>query len=133
MKRTIVFVASAVLLITLGVYSFFIAPSNDELEAVRNMTIENINMEEINDGVYRGSFAYGSYTYEVEVNIKDHRIGKIDVISNRDTEHAKKAESVISRILEKQSLDVDVVSGATTTSKALLKAIENALNTSPVE
>lgn len=36
-------------------------------------------------------------------------------------------ESIISRVVENQSLKVDVVTGATVTSKALLKAIENAL------
>lgn len=36
-------------------------------------------------------------------------------------------ESIISRVVENQSLKVDVVTGATITSKALLRAIENAL------
>ncbi|HYE83068.1 MAG TPA: FMN-binding protein [Clostridia bacterium] len=90
------------------------------------MPIESVNLDGINDGVYRGSFTYGSFTYEVEVGIKGHNIEKIDVISNRDTKYARKAEGVIGRVLEKQSLDVNVVSGASTTSKALLKAIENA-------
>lgn len=34
---------------------------------------------------------------------------------------------IINRVLEKQSLDVDVVTGAIATSKGILKAIENAL------
>jgi uncharacterized protein with FMN-binding domain len=37
------------------------------------------------------------------------------------------AEGVVKSILDQQKNDVDVVSGATTTSKALLKAVENAL------
>ena len=52
---------------------------------------------------------------------------KIDVIKNRETEYAKKAEEVTKNIIRYQKLDVDVISGASTTSKALLKAVENAL------
>lgn len=127
MKKTIISIVCILLLITLGVYLFYILPNEKKLEVVRNMPIENVNLEEINDGTYRGDYSYGSYTYKVDVIVKAHKIEKIDVINNRDTSHAKKAEGVISRVLEKQSLNVDAVSGATTTSKALLKAIENAL------
>ena len=49
------------------------------------------------------------------------------VVKNRATTHAETAEGVAQRVLEQQKNDVDVVSGATTTSKALLRAIENAL------
>lgn len=38
-----------------------------------------------------------------------------------------KAEAVIDTIIDKNTLDVDVVSGATMSSTAILKAIENAL------
>jgi uncharacterized protein with FMN-binding domain len=59
--------------------------------------------------------------------VKSRRIETITVIKNRETHYARKAEGVITRVLEAQSPDVDAVTGATTTSKALLKAIENSL------
>lgn len=37
------------------------------------------------------------------------------------------AENIINKVIESQSIDIDVVSGTTVTSKAYLKAIENAL------
>ena len=37
------------------------------------------------------------------------------------------AESLIDKILDEQSLDVDIVTGATASSKAILKAVESAL------
>ncbi|AOT71241.1 FMN-binding protein [Geosporobacter ferrireducens] len=131
MKKVLIAATSAILLITLGIYLFFILPNEKNLDVIRNMPIENVDLNKINDGVYKGDFSYGSHTYKVEVSVIEHKLEKIDVISNRDSSHAKKAEGVISRILEEQSLDVDVVSGATTTSKALLKAVENALKSSP--
>ncbi len=61
------------------------------------------------------------------MTVKDHKIAGIKMITNRNTAYAKKAEGVIQKILEKQSPNVDTVSGASTTSKAILKAVENAL------
>ncbi|GAB1456487.1 hypothetical protein MASR2M48_17950 [Spirochaetota bacterium] len=50
------------------------------------------------------------------------------MLSSGDTKQAKMAEGVFASIISEQKNDVAVVSGATTTSKAFLKAIENALN-----
>jgi uncharacterized protein with FMN-binding domain len=133
MKKIILIIILSLLLIAAGIYLFYILPSEKELAAVRNMKIEDVNLQKVNDGTYEGDYSYGSYTYELAVSVKAHKIEKIDVISNRDTSHAKKAEGVISRVLEKQSANVDAVSGATTTSKALLKAIENALKSGLAE
>jgi len=41
------------------------------------------------------------------------------------------AEGGTPRILEVQDANVDTITGATTTSKALLKAVENALQSLP--
>ena len=49
------------------------------------------------------------------------------MVKNRDTRHARMAQGVVKSVLDQQKNDVDAVSGATTTSKALLKAIEKAL------
>jgi len=38
------------------------------------------------------------------------------------------AEGVFTKIVKQQKVDVDVVTGATTTSKAFMKAAENALS-----
>jgi len=99
-----------------------------EQTAVQNMEINDINIELVKNGRYWGNFTYGNFMYKVEVLVADRRIQDIKIISNRDSEHAKKAEEVLQRVVNEQSLDVDAVTGATTTSKALLKATENALN-----
>jgi uncharacterized protein with FMN-binding domain len=98
-----------------------------EVKAVRAMPINHINLAQVNDGSYPGSFTYGGFRYEVEVAVTSHQIKNITITKNRTASHAQKAEGVMNRILEQQRNDVDVVSGATTTSKALLKAVENAL------
>lgn len=108
-------------------YLAVMRPAFEEQEKVRKMPINEVDLSRVSDGSYRGDFSYGGFTYEVEVSVKDHKIEGIEILRNRESKHAKKAEGVAEKVLEAQSLKVDAVTGATTTSKALLKAIENAL------
>src|SRR5208282_1342788 len=95
--------------------------------AVRRMPINHVDLSQVKNSDYSGDYAYGGFSYEVEVTVANHQIKDIAIIKNRTTTHAKMAEGVVKRILEQQRNDVDAISGATTTSKALLKATENAL------
>jgi uncharacterized protein with FMN-binding domain len=95
--------------------------------AVRKMPINHVDLTQVKDGDYFGGYAYGGFSYEVRVSVANHQIKDIVIVKNRTTKHAKMAEGVVKRILEQQKNDVDAVSRATTTSKALLKATENAL------
>ncbi|MDD3095996.1 MAG: FMN-binding protein, partial [Candidatus Marinimicrobia bacterium] len=79
------------------------------------------------NGNYRGNFSYGDFTCVVEEFVSNTRIETINILENRDSEYAKMAEGVAEKVLRRQGNDVDVVSAATATSKALLKAVENAL------
>lgn len=98
-----------------------------EVNAVRAMTIQAVDLSKVPDGTYEGSYAYGSFSYVVSVHVDNGQILAIDILKNRSTKHARLAEGVVTRVLSEQRTDVDAVAGATTTSKALLKAIENAL------
>lgn len=100
-----------------------------EVRAVRGLEIHPVDLSRLPDGTYEGSYAYGSFTYVVSARVEAGVIRDINILSNRSTRRALMAEEVISRVLAKQGTDVDAVAGATTTSKALLKAVENALTT----
>ncbi len=101
--------------------------SSTEVKEVRSMPINHVDLLKVKDGTYPGDYSYGRFTYEVQVTVTDHQIKDIAVTKNRTTKHAKMAENVIKSIVDQKKNDVDAVSGATTTSKALLKAVENAL------
>ncbi|TAL38036.1 MAG: FMN-binding protein [Spirochaetes bacterium] len=103
------------------------ACASEETRAIRALRINDVDLSRIPDGVYEGSFSYGSFNYLVRTTVKKHRIANVEILKNRDTVYARKAEGVVGRVLEKQTPNVDAVSGATTTSKALLKAIEYSL------
>ena len=131
MRGVFFYIAIAVLvIITVGAAIFMLAiyPGIKEQAAVRKMTINEVHLSAMNDGTYPGDFTYGGFTYKVEVVVRDRRIELINILHDRgDSDYARKAEGVIDRVIKAQSLQVDAVTGATTTSKALLKAIENAL------
>lgn len=94
---------------------------------LRNTPIEDIDVSGIADGVYEGESTFGSYTYHVRVTVSGHRITDIEDVAPRDSVYVQYATGVFARIIEKQTPDVDAISGATTTSKAFMKAVENAL------
>lgn len=99
-----------------------------KLNKIRNLPIKNINVESIKDGIYSGEAEQGSYIYKVKVEVQNHKIVKIEGIDNRKSPYVSYAEGVFGKIIKAQKVDVDAVTGATTTSKAFMKAVENALD-----
>ena len=98
-----------------------------DLESYRNMEIGNPDLTQVPDGIHRGSVSYSGFEYAVAVKMNEAMIVGVGVIQNRDSDYARFAEGIIPRVIEKQSPDVDGITGATTTSKCLMKAIETAL------
>jgi uncharacterized protein with FMN-binding domain len=88
--------------------------------------IHNFDLTNKADGTYRGESVVGPVKVVLDVVIKDRTITAIDLIQHRRG-LGKKAETIIPKVIEAQSLEVDVVSGATGSSKAILQSIENAL------
>jgi uncharacterized protein with FMN-binding domain len=81
------------------------------------------------DGLYRGKYVLSGSPVKVvlDVNIQNKNITAINIITHFCSPIGKKAEKITGKIIEQQSLNVDVISGATGSSKAILKAVENAL------
>jgi len=79
--------------------------------------------------IYIGEFPFRQkYLYKVMVTVKSGRIENIEVLENgTENEYAQKGLGVIPRMLKEQSPEVDAISGATVTSKALMKCVEKAL------
>jgi len=97
-----------------------------QLDKLTEAQISEPNLSAISDGTYQGSYAAFPVSVTVEVTVNDHEITKIELLKH-DNGQGKPAEVIIEDVIEKQSLDVDVISGATYSSKVILKAIEDAL------
>jgi uncharacterized protein with FMN-binding domain len=96
------------------------------LEQLVSTTIADIDISKLDDGVYNGSYSTFPVAAKVRVTIKDHRITAIELLEHNNGLGAD-AEVIPDRVVEAQTLDIDSVSGATYSSRVILKAIENAL------
>jgi uncharacterized protein with FMN-binding domain len=97
--------------------------------SLREITASLPDMEGKYDNVYHGSYDLSGTPVKVilDVTVQDQNITAINIIKHTCSPIGKKAEKITERIIEHQSLAVDVVSGATGSSMAIMKAIENAL------
>jgi uncharacterized protein with FMN-binding domain len=102
---------------------------SEEVEQIKSMDIYHVDPATVPDGEYTGEFPFRQrYLYRVKITVKSGRIADIEVLENgTENEYAEKGLGVIPRILREQSPEVDAVSGATVTSKALMKCVEKAL------
>lgn len=94
-----------------------------------SITIDEIDISSLPDGIYEGTYRAGRWTNTVEVDVADGRMTAIRAVKDVQFALAEVRKQTIDRVLEKQSPAVDAVSGATVTSKAYLKAVEKALAT----
>lgn len=90
------------------------------------INIGAVDVNKVGDGSYTGEYTSGPVTAVVKVNVSGHKITSLK-IETHECGTGKKAESITKDIVKKQSLEVDVVSGATLSSKVILKAVEAAL------
>ena len=69
--------------------------ASQEMLRVRQLEIIDINIGRIPNGDYAGANSYGGFEYKVKTAVDNHQIVNIDVIQNRKTKYAKRAEGVI--------------------------------------
>lgn len=93
--------------------------------------INRAGMEDMLNALPDGEYIGECYPNEmvgarVRVNVKNHKIEAIELLEHLNGK-GKPAEVLTDTVVEKQTLDVELVSGATGSSKVILKAIEDAL------
>lgn len=97
------------------------------LAAGEKVAINTINPSSFSDGNYKGNYSNGRWTNEVQVTIKNGKIIVIDVVEDVTFPKPEWTKELLDKIIQKQSTEVDIVSGATVTSKAYIKSVEDAL------
>lgn len=96
-------------------------------QKARSTEIFNINIAEIKNGIYQAEYDMDYVGITLSLEVKDGAVKDIRILNHKH-QRGKKAEEVIpGRIIEKQSVQVDAVTGATNSSIAIMKAAELAL------
>ncbi|MCL2696707.1 MAG: FMN-binding protein [Oscillospiraceae bacterium] len=126
-KRTkILLIIGGVFLVLVAV--MFLAVT-DGLREGMEIQLDGINLSGTADGIYTGTFEHKRWTNTVRVYVHNNEIIKIEVAGDAGgMEATSVSEEIFARVIAAQNTDVDAFSGATVTSNAYLKAIENALN-----
>jgi uncharacterized protein with FMN-binding domain len=114
--------AGLVLLFTVATFFF-----NRGMDKIHALEIQNANLTEAPDGNFNGIYCEGRWCYDLTVVVKEHKIIEINFNNDKMKMFDSLHEILIQKIIEKQRIDIDALSGATITSKAFLKAVENAL------
>jgi len=129
-KKSLILVTALISIIGIGLIAAGVkAHLETNLKQLENLPISEVNLMELDDGSYTGNYKVFPVSAEVRVTMNNHKITEIELIEHKNGEGAA-AEVIPEKVVEAQTLDVDVVSGATYSSKVILKAIENALNSS---
>jgi uncharacterized protein with FMN-binding domain len=111
-----------ILVIAGGIFYLFYGLSSGE-----NLDINAADLRSVSDGTYSGKYNAGRWTNELNVTVKDHRITKIDVVKDVTFPKPEWTAQLFEEVIDTQNIDIDAITGATVTSKAYLKSIENAL------
>ncbi len=114
-----------VLLIIFFVVAFLLIAGN-MVRNVQNISVSMPDLSNVQDGNYIGEYSITPVHVKVEVSVSNHRITNITILQH-DNGLGSTAESIVNDVMEEQSLKIDAVSGATVSSKCILKAVENAL------
>lgn len=95
-------------------------------EKIGNLAIDDLDIATVKDGTYTGTVRILPVTAKVRVTVNGGAVTDIVLVRHfHGPDHG--AGQILGRVLEAQSLRVDVVSGATYSSKVVLAAIEAAL------
>lgn len=85
------------------------------------------------DGTYYGTGKGFAGTMKVKVDIAGGKIASISIVSTKDGDsYVKSASSLLDTIVEKQSTNVDTVSGATFSSRGIISAVRSVLSQAAV-
>lgn len=128
LKKVIVSIITIVILAGILMLTIYLKSVADYKDAVKEISIEDICISDISDGVYIGECDVDFIYAKVEVTIQNGKITELKILEHQN-ERGQAAEAIIPKIISEQKVDVDAITGATNSSMVLKKAVENALKT----
>ncbi len=97
-----------------------------EMRSLADTEIPVLSLAGVFDGTYEGYWSNRVIAVEVLVFVEEEEIVAIEIVRHRHGQ-GEAAETITDDVIASQSLEVDAVSGATYSSKAILLAIADAL------
>lgn len=128
MRKRYIVIIIVVLVLALGFVTanMVMARLEVKLQQLAHTEITDVDLTSAKDGDYIGNYSAFPVSAEVKVTIKSHVLKEIKLLKHNNGQ-GQGAEIIPDKVIEAQSLKVDSVSGATYSSKVILKAIQDAL------
>lgn len=123
-SKILIGVALVLIIILIGGIFYLIHGLNEG----RNSELNGIVPSQLEDGVYNGSYHAGRWSNQLYVKVENQKISEINIKNDVTFTKSGVSDELFNKVIEAQNTKVDLVSGATVTSKAYLKSIEDALN-----
>lgn len=121
--KTILISIGVLFIIAVG-FTFYLSRGVDSYDSIE---LKDINISNLSDGKYTGEYSEGRWRNTVEVTVAGGMIIAIEPIQSVRFERTDVTNEIFERVINEQKITVDTITGATITSKAYLKSIENAL------
>jgi uncharacterized protein with FMN-binding domain len=125
-KKMIILSLCVVVVIGLTYGAKYLYDFNIYKSITSSLNIVNVDLSKVKDGIYVGELDAKLVAAKTKVTVENGKIMNLELLKHKN-ERGESAEAILSKVISEQSLDVDVVSGATNSSKVILKSIENAL------
>jgi uncharacterized protein with FMN-binding domain len=98
------------------------------MDEIKEYTIPHIDLSVIDDGEYEGECSISRWAMKVMVMVQDHKISTIEITDKKMSNLSQGLiDEIHARIIDRETPQFDVVTGASITNKAYLIAITDAL------
>ncbi|MCK5115482.1 MAG: FMN-binding protein [Candidatus Aegiribacteria sp.] len=127
MKRRVLITLAVIVGVLIIAGGLFKIRYDKMVRTFREERVESVYLQDIDDGVYSGSFGDFLVSVTLDVTVSDNRIADISIIEQRGGPGYEALET-LDLILEAQTPLVDAVSGATGSSRCIMIAVYKALS-----
>ncbi len=126
-------VLAAILVISLGALA---SCKVDRAALAKLVGLQDVNLTAVPDGVYEAAYTItpppgvmaANKHVRVRVTVAGGRYTKVEVVEPTGLAGSKMAVALNTKIVESQKLSTDAISGATITSTAILRAVQEAVS-----
>jgi len=89
--------------------------------------VKSLDFSRLRDGSYEGSYTGSMGKASVSLSVADKKITAVSLTHFESSPVGAPAKAILDRVIAAQSLAVDTISGATYSSKVILRAVQDAL------
>ena len=113
--------------ILLALFAILVIAITNGLSASMAVAIDGVDLSGVPDGSYTGVYEFKRWSNTLTVHVEGNAITAIDIEDDMFAAREEWSDELFRRVIAGQDTKVDAIAGATVSSKAYLKAIEDAL------